>query len=235
MHSIRAAIPIWQDSWLSRLGHSGNGSKWSAIRLLDLRPNVGSVVLSHPKFWVVSQQQNQMFGRLADTMPWLPPAVRPLPAFGTKGMAPWAGMAQGLRWDVAWCPQPTKNLVLAHTSHTIDYYRIYRGFYDELLELSNIAKWHIKVIKIAEEEEVHMSHQNFMDSKFLHGVSWRHMESYGNTVRRKWWPSISGPSWCWHWGHLWWPPGAGHWLGMIWTPATISWYIYIYIYLYLYL
>lgn len=27
------------DNWLSRLGHSGNGSKWSAIRLLDLRYN----------------------------------------------------------------------------------------------------------------------------------------------------------------------------------------------------
>lgn len=27
------------DNWLSQLGHSGNGSKWSAIRLLDLRYN----------------------------------------------------------------------------------------------------------------------------------------------------------------------------------------------------
>ena len=72
MHSIRAAIPIWQDNWLSRLGHSGNGSKWSAIRLLDLRRSVGMVG---------GKTKLGPFG--VSKIPSRPPAVRPVPPSGT--------------------------------------------------------------------------------------------------------------------------------------------------------
>eukprot|EP00913_Durusdinium_trenchii_P009346 g8783.t1 len=71
-----------QDNWLSQLGHSGNSSKWSAIRLLDLRyntltsascPALATVISGGLQALLLDGNRLQVEGfEVARLLPWLP-------------------------------------------------------------------------------------------------------------------------------------------------------------------